>query len=125
VIARTDTGVIVLDLDGDMNERTGWNVFFLHMESLDKAPVGAHVKAGQRIGHPSCEGGESTGTHVHMARKYNGEWISAGGGVPYNLEGWIVSNGSIPYLGYLERNGITITACVCSDQSSQIRAEIK
>jgi hypothetical protein len=36
------------------------------------------VKTGDRIGHPSCEGGAANATHVHIARRYNGEWIPAG-----------------------------------------------
>ncbi len=35
------------------------------------------------------QGGEVTGTHVHIARKYNGEWILADGPLAFNLEGWI------------------------------------
>src|SRR5512138_2841069 len=31
VIARTTTGVAVLDLDGDGDERTGWTIFYLHL----------------------------------------------------------------------------------------------
>ena len=40
------------------------------------------VQAGDPLGHPSCEGGNVTGTHVHLARKFNGEWIGAGGRMP-------------------------------------------
>ena len=33
------------------------------------------VNPGDNIGRPSCEGGFSNGTHLHLARRYNGEWI--------------------------------------------------
>ena len=34
------------------------------------------------------EGGKATGKHVHISRKYNGEWISADGPLPFVLSGW-------------------------------------
>ncbi len=46
---------------------------------------------GDPIGHPSCEGGSATGTHVHIARKYNGEWIPASGDTPLYPEGWVAA----------------------------------
>ena len=67
------------DLDGDGDPRTGWVVLYLHIATRDKAPVGKVVSASEPIGHPSCEGGTSTGTHIHIARKYNGEWMAADG----------------------------------------------
>jgi murein DD-endopeptidase MepM/ murein hydrolase activator NlpD len=123
VIARTGLGIAVLDLDGDGDERTGWVMFYLHLAAQDRLEVGQQVAAGDPIGHPSCEGGKSTGTHVHIARKYNGEWMPADGPLAFNLDGWISSSGGAPYLGTLKRNGRTVTACVCSDSNSQLQAE--
>jgi murein DD-endopeptidase MepM/ murein hydrolase activator NlpD len=124
VITRVGYAIAVLDLDGDNDERTGWDIFYLHLQPDSIPPVGTHLKAGDRIGHPSCEGGHATGTHVHIARKFNGEWILAQGTLPFNLEGWVARNGSAPYQGTLFRNGKTISACVCSDQASQLESEI-
>jgi murein DD-endopeptidase MepM/ murein hydrolase activator NlpD len=128
IVARTDTGVIMLDLDlpdapADGDERTGWVVFYLHLAAEGRAALGARLNAGDPIGHPSCEGGSSTGTHIHLARKYNGEWIPADGALAWNLGGWIAQNGEQPYQGYLRRHGVTITACECSNQASQIQAD--
>jgi hypothetical protein len=123
VVARIDTAVVVLDLDGDGDERTGWTVFYLHLESASLPPLGTKLKAGDRIGKPSCEGGRSTGTHVHIARKYNGEWMLAEGALAFNLEGWVARNGSAPYQGTLFRMGRTVSACVCSDQASQLQTQ--
>jgi murein DD-endopeptidase MepM/ murein hydrolase activator NlpD len=75
VIARTAEGVVILDLDGDGDESTGWTILYLHMAAQDRVQAGTVVQAGDKIGHPSCEGGVSTGTHMHIARRYNGEWI--------------------------------------------------
>jgi LasA protease len=123
IIVRTGPGISVLDLDGDHDERTGWVIFYLHLAAKDMLPVGSQVTAGQPIGHPSCEGGHATGTHVHIARKYNGEWVLADGLLAFNLEGWVTRKGAQAYMGSLIRQGRTVTACVCSDQSSQLQAE--
>ena len=64
-----------------------------------------------------------TGTHVHIARKYNGEWILADGPLAFNLEGWIAHNGSREYRGTLTRSGVVVTACECSDFPSQIMSD--
>ena len=123
VIARTETGLAVLDLDGDGDERTGWNILYLHAELAPGVVTGSQVRTGDIIGHPSCEAGRATGTHIHIARKYNGEWMLADGPVPFNLEGWIAHAGPAPYEGTLTRFGRTVTACQCSDQYSQLRTE--
>ncbi len=75
VIARTALGTVILDLDGDGDESTGWTILYLHIAAQDRIAAGTRVNAGDKIGHPSCEGGVSNGTHMHMARRYNGEWI--------------------------------------------------
>jgi hypothetical protein len=80
------------------------------------------IKTGDVIGYPSCEGGITTGTHIHVARKYNGEWIPADSAIPFNLDGWIAHNGENPYDGTLTRNNQTIIACPCADIASQIHA---
>jgi hypothetical protein len=123
VVARSDAAAVILDLDGDGDERTGWVVFYYHIEAKDRAPVGKVLKTGDPIGHPSCEGGEATGTHVHIARKYNGEWMPADSIIPFNLNGWVVHKGSVEYKGTLTKGGRTIVACTCSDATSQISAD--
>lgn len=122
VVARTALAVALLDLDGDGDERTGWVVFYLHLAADGMVQSGQRVKAGDPMGHPSCEGGRATGTHVHIARKYNGEWIPADGALAFNLEGWIVQRGAQAYEGYLVRNGKTIRASSKSDSLSHIQA---
>ena len=110
----------MLDLDGDGHEQTGWVLVYMHIESNDRIPLGTWVATGDKLGHPSCEGGFSTGTHLHIARKYNGEWVPADGPLPFNLGGWIAHAGEEAYKGTLTRDGETVTACTCSNAPSFI-----
>ncbi|HTX90293.1 MAG TPA: LysM peptidoglycan-binding domain-containing protein [Anaerolineales bacterium] len=122
VVVRSQTGVVVEDLDGDGNERTGWDILYLHVATDGRASVGKVLKRGDALGYPSCEGGEATGTHVHVARKYNGEWMPADSAIPFNLEGWIAHNGTDAYLGTLTRGTQVVIACSCADAPSHIQA---
>jgi LasA protease len=110
VVTRTDVGVVILDLDGDGYEQTGWVLLYLHVEERDRVPAGVTLHAGDRIGHPSCEGGVSTGTHVHIARKYNGEWIPADGPLPFVMDGWVSAGQGTEYNGTLSRGSVIIEA---------------
>jgi LasA protease len=110
VIVRAENGAVIQDLDNDGYEQTGWNILYMHVETRDRVQPGTYVVAGERIGHPSCEGGVSNGTHVHLARKYNGEWIAADGNLPFNLDGWISSGNGVEYDGYLTRGGTQLEA---------------
>lgn len=120
VIARSERGIVVLDLDGDGFEQTGWALVYLHIADEGRTGAGRVVKAGDLLGHPSCEGGYATGTHVHIARKYNGEWMEADGPIPFNLNGWVVHAAGEPYKGTLTRDGEVITANQFGSHESQI-----
>jgi murein DD-endopeptidase MepM/ murein hydrolase activator NlpD len=110
LIVRSENGVVVEDLDGDGYEQTGWDLVYLHMATKDRVTVGTWVNRNDHIGHPSCEGGIATGTHLHFVRKYNGEWLAADGPIPFVLSGWTVHAGTAPYLGTMTQNGQTIIA---------------
>ncbi len=120
LIVRSGRGQVIQDLDGDGNEQTGWVLLYLHIETRDRISAGENLHAGDRIGHPSCEGGISTGTHVHVARRYNGEWIPADSDLPFNLEGWISFGTGIAYNGYLSKNGQIVTAITGRRPENQI-----
>ncbi|HET6847051.1 MAG TPA: LysM peptidoglycan-binding domain-containing protein [Anaerolineales bacterium] len=100
-IVRASDGAVVQDLDGDGYEQTGWNLLYMHIFEQDRVRAGEYLRAGERIGHPSCEGGVSNAAHLHFARKYNGEWIPADGTIPFNLQGWISSGDGQEYNGFL------------------------
>lgn len=120
LIVRSRVDGVVLDLDKDGDERTGWVIFYLHLATDERAPVGTELNAGDKIGYPSCEGGRSTGTHVHVSRKYNGEWILADSTLPFVLSGWVAHRGLNAYQGTLTKGGLTVTACECGDTYTSI-----
>ena len=110
LILRAENGAVVQDLDNDGYEQTGWTVLYMHVETRERVQPNTYVYAGERIGHPSCEGGVSNGTHLHLARRFNGEWIPADGNLPFNLEGWISSGNGVEYDGSLTRGGTVVEA---------------
>ena len=110
LVVRSGNGVVVVDLDGDGSEQTGWNILYLHIASNGRVAKGVWVEQDDHIGHPSCEGGVATGTHLHFARKYNGEWVIADGALPFVLSGWTVYAGDKPYQGKLVKGDKVITA---------------
>ncbi|NDJ77857.1 MAG: M23 family metallopeptidase [Chloroflexi bacterium] len=119
LVVRSGDGFVILDLDtptapADADEHTGWVLVYQHIDDWERIPAGTHVVAGDRLGHPSCAGGFSTGTHLHLARRYNGEWIPAqchaclpGVTVPLFVLGeWTVcSFPDQPYQGCMTRPG--------------------
>jgi murein DD-endopeptidase MepM/ murein hydrolase activator NlpD len=119
-VVRAGNGAVIQDLDNDGYEQTGWDILYMHVDSFDRVQPGTYLSAGDRIGHPSCEGGISNATHLHLARKYNGEWIAADGSLPFNLEGWISSGAGIEYDGYLKRGSRTLEAAEGVSDLNQI-----
>ncbi len=117
LVIHSQDGEVMIDLDGDGYEETGWVLFYLHIASQGRVPVDTRVKVGDRIGHPSCEGGFSESTHMHFARKYNGEWIAADGPLPLILSGWQFFSSGTEYEGTALRDGLQRTACECTDPS--------
>ncbi len=120
LVVRSEGGVVVLDLDGDGREQTGWTLLYLHIATKHRVREGSLVEQGDLLGHPSCEGGTATGTHVHFARKYNGEWILADGPIPFELSGWIAKAGVKPYQGVLVKGEQEVIACPCASHLTYI-----
>jgi len=116
-VVRVGNGVIVLDLDEDGYEQTGWVLVYMHVANTDHVDLDAYLEMDDRIGHPSCEG-RASGIHIHIARKYNGEWVLADGGIPFVLSGYRAANGEkpcdYPYYGFcggtLDNRERTVTA---------------
>lgn len=108
-------GEVMVDLDEDGHEETGWVLFYLHVGSQGRVEKGTRVNQGDPIGHPSCEGGFSQSTHLHFARKYNGEWIAADGPLPMVLSGWTMHSAGESYEGSATRGSNERTACECRE----------
>jgi hypothetical protein len=113
LVVYSQDGEVVIDLDKDGHEETGWVLFYLHVASQDRVAKGTTVQKGDPIGHASCEGGVSEATHLHIARKYNGEWIAADGPLPFVLSGWRAHSDGQEYDGTLTRGQQERTACEC------------
>ncbi len=120
LIVRSELGAVIQDLDGDGDEQTGWVILYLHIAEDGRVPVGTYLYTGGNIGHPSCEGGISSGTHLHIARKYNGVWIPADGQIPFVLSGWMAHAGEAPRLGTLTRGNEILVANSSGAASSHI-----
>ncbi len=110
LIARLGDGVIVLDLDEDGDEGSGWTILYLHLSPHDALREGQVVEAGNILGYVSCAGGFSTATHLHIARRYNGEWLPADcnrcpagrAAPPFVMSDWkVVGLASQLYQGFL------------------------
>lgn len=123
LVVRSENGVVMLDLDGDGYEQTGWNLLYLHMAEKGRVENGVFLETNEHVGHPSCEGGVSTGTHLHFARKFNGEWVTADGPIPFVLSGWRVVAGKEPYKGQLVKGDQVITADLLSQLWSNVIRE--
>ncbi len=128
IVTRSGFGAVVVDLDGDRYAGTGWAITYMHLAERDRIPVGSPVQTGDRLGHPSCEGGFSDGTHLHIARTYNGRWVSADGdpargGIPFNMGGWVSQGTGQEYNGFLIRGAVSKEACACREESNAITWE--
>jgi LasA protease len=102
----------------------------LHLATEDRrVKVGDHVKAGDAIGHPACESGVSYSTHLHIARRYNGEWIAAdctkcildAPAPQWNFGGWLVFSYDSEYDGYMTKGDEYREACACREDLNTLR----
>ena len=119
-VVRSDNGAVVVELDHDGYEQTGWTILYMHIAADGRVAAGTKVKTGDRIGHPSCEGGVSNATHVHLARRYNGEWLPAGGAIPFALDGWQVNGEATEYDGRLIKGSQVKVACECREEKNSV-----
>lgn len=116
LVLRSDYGEVVVDLDGDGHEQSGWVLTYMHIHSEGRVEAGTWVERGQRIGHPSCEGGYADATHLHFARRYNGEWIPVGRDpLPLVLSGWTAHEAAREYDGSMTKGAQIRQACQCSE----------
>jgi murein DD-endopeptidase MepM/ murein hydrolase activator NlpD len=113
-IVVSEQGVIWQDLDDDGFLGTGWSLLYLHIAAHDRVATGTYVQTGDLLGHPSCEGGVSTASHVHFAWRYNGVWMPVDHPLrPMVLSGWHAVKGPRAYDGMLVKGPIKKEACEC------------
>ncbi|MBA3534180.1 MAG: LysM peptidoglycan-binding domain-containing protein [Ardenticatenales bacterium] len=115
-----------IDMDEDQDIRTGWVILYMHLATYGRVQLGEVVEAGDFIGFPSCEGGMSSGAHVHVARMYNGQWMPAHGPVPFQLGPWTAqATINTSYDGLLEdEQGRVVESCNCrSPRLNQVRTQ--
>ncbi len=118
VVARSKYNVVAIDLDGDGLEQTGWVLIYMHIADHERIQEGEIVQLDTPVGHPSCEGGTSTGTHLHIARKYNGEWMPADTPIPFVLGGWQAYADARNYYGGMINGDRQVVASPVGPQTS-------
>ncbi len=119
-ILYSENGLVLQDLDDDGDLRTGWTLVYLHLETRDRVEAGAILETGGKIGHPSCEGGVSNGSHIHIARRYNGEWIPIDRNYPLFMSGWEAISAGTIYDGYLVKDDRIVEAWYYKTEESEI-----
>lgn len=120
VVTRAANNQVIISAIDSSGKPTGWEVFYMHIASEEMIPQGTRVQLDDPIGHPSCQGGSATGTHVHIARKYKGEWIGAGETFPYLLSGWLAVPGEQLFRSTLVKDSQVVTADPNAGYSSRI-----
>lgn len=109
-VTRAANNQVIISVTDAGGKPTGWEVFYMHIASEEMIALGTRVQLDDPIGHPSCQGGSATGTHVHIARKYKGEWIGAGETFPFMLSGWLAVPGEQLFRSTLVKGAQVITA---------------
>ena len=108
VVARSERNVVALDLDGDGLESTGWVLTCTWRMPAAHRPVTSSTATIRSA--PVVRGRQRHGTHVHVARKFNGEWIAADGPLPFEMSGWRALAGERAYQGYLANGDRLVTS---------------
>jgi len=115
-VLRAEHGRVMVSLNNSNFQGSGWTLLYLHIATAGRVNAGAQVNAGDRIGHPSCEGGDAEASHVHFARLYNGGWIGAEA-LPIVMSGWTVAPLDQQYEGTMARGAESREACNCRDDA--------
>ncbi len=103
-VVGSEHGRVMVNISGGDFQGAGWTLMYMHTDLIGQPVVGMSVKTGDPIGHPSCEGGIATGSHLHLARLYNGQWIPADDRTrPLVLAGWVVNSFPNEYDGTMIR----------------------
>jgi len=116
LVVSSEKGETWIDLDEDGDIHTGWSLLYMHLATEGRIEQGARVETGDQLGFPSCEGGSSSASHVHIARMYNGQWMSADRPIPFQLGDWTAeARLNNVYRGFLTNSvtGYRLESCFC------------
>ena len=110
VVTRSENGVLVIDLDGDGYEQTGWNLVYLHIAQKDRPPVGASVDVDQPLDTPPAKEDSPVvpmfTCPVNSTANGLGQVIRS----PFVISGWQASPGVRPYQGVLQKDDKVVSA---------------
>ena len=95
----------------------------MHLSSYERVAAGTWLNQDDKVGHPSCEGGKSTGTHLHITRKYNGEWLGVDAPLPFILGPWEALAGPSSYQGWLRSGEVWVANNINGIRESRIHRE--
>jgi LasA protease len=115
-VIRSEHARVMQSLGNSNFQGSGWVLMYMHIANVGRVKEGTLLNTSDRIGHPSCEGGNADASHTHFARLYNGVWISTND-VPFMLSGWRLFTGDQEYDGKMTRGNETREACNCKDES--------
>ena len=123
LVVSSDKGETWIDIDEDGDIHTGWSLLYMHLGTEGRIQKGERVQTGDQLGYPSCEGGFSSASHVHIARMYNGQWMPADRPIPFQIGDWIAEarlNNS--YKGFLLNTvtGYRLESCFCRIEEMNI-----
>ena len=120
LVTRSRGSGVVVDLDGDDFEGSGWTHVYSHLSPTRRIAVGETVAEGGPLGFPSCEGGLPTVSRVAFSRRYNGEWVPADYvPAPLVMSGWRATAGDEPRQGWLSVGGSTPREAVPAKEPSR------
>ncbi len=96
IVARSEFGTVVLDLDGDGDERTGWVVVYTALANDGRATQDEVLLQGNQLGRANCVADKISNLGLQVARKYNGQWMPATlDALPFTLSGWTPLDGEL------------------------------
>lgn len=115
-VIRAEHGRVIISLSNTNFQGNGWALMYMHIAAAGRVGPGVQVKAGDPIGHPSCEGGAANASHAHIARLFNGQWIGPDT-VPFVMSGWTFTELGQEYEGKMVRGQESREACDCRDET--------
>ena len=113
---------MVVDLDGDGLEETGWNLIYLHIATTDRVPVGTWLEQGSGSDTPAVRADRPRGRICIWPANTTANGCRRKAPWP-DLQGWEARAGRFDYKGWLVRGDQVITANLFGAQEAHISRE--